>query len=427
MGKIAKVFEYFEAITVIPHCSYEADGLQEYLVDFAADRGYEVEVDVAGNILARRGEPVLCLQAHYDMVCVGSAPKIEIVEDEGWLRALDSSLGADNGIAVAMMMALMEEGRELEFLFTADEEVGLIGAKALVLPLRSAYLLNLDTEEEGAVYIGCAGGVDLIASRQCEKRPDQRPAWRVSVSGLPGGHSGVDIDKDIPNAIKVLAHYLTEREVGIVSLSGGERRNSIPVHAEAIVRSELPLEAEGEVKVEALDAAEGEVFADSESLVGLLTTAPHGVVARNEELGIPESSLNLAIVKIGGSSCRIDYSLRAMSDEELDALVARTETFLGRYAFDVKTEDRYPAWKPDINDFTRKVASIMEESFGESELKAIHAGLECGILSKKYPAIKMASIGPTIENPHSVRERVEIGSVIRTFEILQKIVTEFGA
>jgi len=324
-------------------------------------------------------------------------------------------------------MALMEEGRELEFLFTADEEVGLIGAKALALPLKSDYLLNLDTEEEGAVYIGCAGGVDLIASRQCDKLPDQRPAWRVSISGLPGGHSGVDIDKGIPNAIKVLAHYLAEREIGIVSLKGGERRNSIPVHAEAIVRSELPLEAEGEVKVEALDAAEEEIFADSESLVRLLATAPHGVVERNEELGIPESSLNLAMVEIGGTSCRIDYSLRAMSDEGLDALAAQTAALLKRYGFELRAEDRYPAWRPDINDFTRKVASIMEESFGEAELKAIHAGLECGILSQKYPAIKMASIGPTIENPHSVRERVEIGSVIRTFEILQKIVAEFGA
>jgi dipeptidase D len=361
------------------------------------------------------------------MVCVGRAPEIETVEIGGWLQARESSLGADNGMAIAMMMALMEEGKELEFLLTADEEIGLIGAKALAFDLKSDHLLNLDTEEAGEVYIGCAGGVDLIARKRCETVADNRPLWRVHLAGLPGGHSGVDIDKEIPNAVKELAAYLLEREgAAVVSFRGGERRNSIPAAAEALVRyaGEWP-EAE-HLNVETAEDRGEEVLADSEALLGFLATAPHGVVERNGELGIPETSLNLALVDFGGESCRVDYSLRAMSDEELEELTVRIETLLERHGFATKREDRYPAWKPEINDFTRLVREKLEGEFGHSGLKAIHAGLECGILNEKYPAIKMASIGPTIEYPHSIRERVDLASVGRTFRALKKIVASFG-
>ena len=424
MKDLKRILEHFETITKIPHCSREVGALREFLARFGLERGYEVLEDAVGNLLMRRGEPRLCLQAHYDMVCVGRAPEIETVEIGGWLQAKESSLGADNGMAVAMMMALMEEGKELEFLLTADEEIGLIGAKALAFDLKSDYLLNLDTEEAGEVYIGCAGGVDLIARKRCETVADNRPLWRVHLAGLPGGHSGVDIDKEIPNAIKELAAYLLEREgAALVSFRGGERRNSIPAAAEALVRYEGEWPEAEHLSVEpAEDRGEG-VLADSEALLGFLSTTPHGVVEPNGELGIPETSLNLAMVDLSEGNCRIDYSLRAMSDEELEALTVRTETLLGRHGFATRREDRYPAWKPEINDFTRLVQEKLEEEFGHSELKAIHAGLECGILSEKYPAIKMASIGPTIESPHSTRERVELASVGRTFRALKKIVT----
>ncbi|WP_292662012.1 M20/M25/M40 family metallo-hydrolase [Nitratifractor sp.] len=425
---ISRVFEHFEAISAIPHCSRQAKGLRDYLVNFARERGYEVSVDAAGNILVRRGSPKLCLQAHYDMVCVGKAPEIEIVEDEGWLEAIDSSLGADNGIAVAMMMALMDEGKELEFLWTADEEVGLLGAKALEMALQSGAMLNLDNEEEGVVMIGCAGGVDLIAERPCGLVSDERPLWRVSVSGLPGGHSGVDIDKGIPNALKILGQYLAEREVALVRLEGGERRNSIPVHAEALVRSSEALEDEAEVRVEQVE--EGvetpkAVLAESEHLLRFLATAPHGVVEENTELAIPETSLNLARVEWGAQGCRIEYSLRAMSDPELEGLAERMETLLGRYGFTVRREEGYPAWKPRRGPFVEKIVALLEKEFPRVSVRAIHAGLECGVFAQKYPSLQMASIGPTIENPHSVRERVKIDSVKRTFDALERIVGDF--
>ncbi|ADV45676.1 M20/M25/M40 family metallo-hydrolase [Nitratifractor salsuginis] len=427
MTNLERILTYFKTIASIPHCSREAGELREYLARFGQEVGYEVLEDSAGNLLMRRGKPKLCLQGHYDMVCVGNAPEIELIERERWLEARDSSLGADNGMAIAMMMALMEEGAELEFLLTADEEVGLVGAKALAFELQSPYLLNLDTEEAGEVYIGCAGGVDIVGRRSCERLPDHRPAWRVRLCGLPGGHSGVDIDKGIPNAIKELAQALAEdEELGLVSFVGGERRNSIPVHAEAVVRSAKrpePGDAFDFTVEEAEDAQEG-VFADSDRLLRLLATAPHGVVSRNEELQIPQQSLNLAQVDFSLSGCRIDYSLRAMSDGDLQSLADRTETLLHRYGFEVSREEAYPAWKPEVNEFTLKVAEFLKEEFGHSEMKAIHAGLECGILSQKYPQIKMASIGPTIENPHSVRERVDLESVERTFGALKKIIGE---
>ena len=426
---LSRVFEHFETISAIPHCSRQAEGLRDYLADFARERGYEVRVDAAGNILARRGDPKLCLQAHYDMVCVGKAPEIEIVEDEGWLRAIDSSLGADNGIAVAMMMALMDEGKELEFLWTADEEVGLLGAKALEMRLQSGAMLNLDNEEEGVVMIGCAGGVDLAAERSCELVCDKRPLWRVSVSGLPGGHSGVDIDKGIPNALKVLGQYLAEREVALVRLEGGERRNSIPVHAEALVRSSEALEDEEAIRVERVDEeadASQEVLAQSQRLIRFLATAPHGVVEENSELAIPESSLNLARVEWGAQGCRVEYSLRAMSDPELEALAERMEALLGRYGFAVRREEGYPAWRPRRGPFVERIVTLLEKEFPRVSVRAIHAGLECGVFAQKYPGMEMASIGPTIENPHSIRERVKIDSIKRTFEALERIVQDFS-
>jgi dipeptidase D len=421
MKEIDTILRYFKTVTKIPHCSSEAGELRDFLVGFAEKYGCEVQVDRAGNILARRGEPKLCLQAHYDMVCVGQAPQIDTVEREGWLTAENSSLGADNGMAVAMMMALMEEGHHLEYLFTADEEIGLIGAKALEFTIRSRYLLNLDTEKAGEVYIGCAGGVDLIAQRSCEIGMDMRPAWLVEVSKLPGGHSGVDIHRNIPNAIKKLAEYLSDKNVGIISMSGGERRNSIPVHAEAVVRTESALRDTEYVSVKPVIRADG-VIMDSQKLLDLLIAIPHGVEDFNEKLGIPQSSSNLAKVAAARGRVRIEQSLRAMSDERLEEDAKKMAEVFEAEGFRVWFEDPYPAWKPQVGDFAETVADIMKEFFDQSKFLAIHAGLECGILAKKFPDLQMVSIGPTIEYPHSARERVSLVDTERIFKALHAII-----
>lgn len=420
---MSAIIEHFQTLTQIPHCSKEADKLLEFIVAFAKERNYSVEVDEIKNIYIYKGNPNLCLQAHYDMVCMGKAPNIETYIEEGVMRAKDSSLGADNGMAIAMMMQLMDEDKELEFLLTSDEEIGLIGANEVAFDLGSKYMLNLDSEDEAEVYIGCAGGVDITASKQDSYVEGRGTCYEVAVKGLVGGHSGVDIDKGIPSAIKVLGTYLIENDViQLASIYGGERRNSISANAVAIVRSEVALEGKGDVTVRVLNESP-QVFSEGEKIIEMIDAFKHGVHAQNEELGIPDISINLAIITAdekGG--LKVETSARAMDAQKLEVLCDETLAFFRSYGFEVELEDKYPAWKPDISEFTNLVSDEMKKGFGKTKMMAIHAGLECGVIAEKYPAMKFASIGPTIRYPHSTREEVDIASVERTYHVLENII-----
>lgn len=419
---MSEIIEHFKTLTKIPHCSKLADRLMEFLVDFAKSRGYSVEVDQTKNIYICKGEPVLCLQAHYDMVCVGKAPQLETYIEEGWMRARESSLGADNGMAIAMMMQLMDEGREVEFLLTSDEEVGLIGANHVAFALKSSYMLNLDSEDEAEVYIGCAGGADITAFKDDSYVEGTGSCYEVAVKGLPGGHSGVDIDKGIPSAIKVLGEYLAENGVTqLASIYAGERRNSIPANAVAIVRSETVLENSGDVAVRALNESP-KVLKEGAKLLALIDAFKQGVHAMNETFDIPDVSINLAIITAdeqGG--LKVETSARAMDAEKLELLTQETAAMFERFGFRVQVEDKYPAWRPDISDFTKLVSREIEGVFGKTKMMAIHAGLECGVIAEKYPQMKFASIGPTIRYPHSTREAVDLASVERTYQVVQNI------
>ncbi len=420
---MSKIIEHFQTLTQIPHCSKEADKLLAFLVDFSETRGYTVEVDKVKNIYIYKGNPTLCLQAHYDMVCMGKAPILETYIEDGIMRAKDASLGADNGMAIAMMMQCMDEGKVLEFLLTSDEEIGLIGANEVAFDLKAKYMLNLDSEDEAEVYIGCAGGADLVAVKEDTYVEGVGKCYEVAVKGLQGGHSGVDIDKGIPSAIKVLGKYLVENDVTqLASIYAGERRNSIPANAVAIVRSERVLEDEGDVKVRLLKESP-QVFKEGEKTIKFIDVFQHGVLGMNDELGIPSISINLAIITAdekGG--IQIEVSARAMSVEALEYLTESTKTLFEFYDFTVEVQDKYPAWKPDISAFTNIVSEEMKVVFGRTKMMAIHAGLECGVIAEKYPAIKFASIGPTIRYPHSTREEVDLGSVERTYEVLLGII-----
>jgi dipeptidase D len=236
-----RLLNYFNQITKIPHCSHNALELKDFLINFAKERNYTILVDKNKNILIKKDSPILCLQAHYDMVCVGDTDKIETFIEDGWIRAKNSTLGADNGIAIAMMMVKMDDGENLEFLFTSDEEVGLLGACALEFNLESKYMLNLDSEDEAEVYIGCAGGVDIEASKLCDVESIEGDFYSLSISGLQGGHSGIQIHENIPNAIKLFADYCLDKGVKIVSIEGGERINSIPTSLNSVVLCENKL------------------------------------------------------------------------------------------------------------------------------------------------------------------------------------------
>jgi dipeptidase D len=418
-----KIIEHFITLTKIPHCSKEADQLLNFLVDFSKERGYSVETDVSKNILIKKGNPKLALQAHYDMVCMGEAPKIETHIEEGWMSAKASSLGADNGIAIAMMMVLMERGEELEFLLTSDEEIGLIGASALAFSLKSRQMLNLDFEDDAEVCIGCAGGADLLASKRLSTTKPYGHQYRVSLANLQGGHSGVDIDKGIPNAIKLLVDFLQDKEVSISSFQGGERRNSIPANATMLLSSLEPLEGTEMIQVEAIEEAIRPTY-DAHDFLSLVMEFEDGVNAFNEEFSLPDSSINLAIVSIEEGVVSIESSARAMSDSGLEAICQKNMQLFEKHGFDAKQEFKYPSWRPEINDFTKSVHETMSGVFGKSKYTAIHAGLECGVILQRYPHIKFASIGPTICHPHSTREKVNVDSVGKIFEVVEGVLAK---
>jgi len=224
-----EVIEIFKQIVKIPHCSGNTKKLKEFIKNYALNEGFEVFEDDAGNLLAKQKKPILTLQSHMDMVCVGDAPNIEIIEENGWIRAKNSSLGADNGIGIAIMLYLMKKYKNIEYLFTNDEEIGLIGAKHLKLNLNSSYLLNLDSEDDEYLIVGCAGGVDVKIEYPIKKEKIKGVLGKISIENLPGGHSGIDIDKNIPNAII----ELLKKVKNISFIKGGERRNSIPANAYA--------------------------------------------------------------------------------------------------------------------------------------------------------------------------------------------------
>jgi dipeptidase D len=242
----------------------------------------------------------------------------------------------------------------------------------------------------------------------------------LSVSGLKGGHSGVDIDKDIPNAIKVLAEYLKDRDVAVSSFSGGERRNSIPTKATATVSSKEILESSDLVEVEPVE--DSLIVYDSRDFIDLLAEFKHGVELFNNRFNLPDTSINLAIVNLEDNSLSIEATARGMSDIGLENICNKNIELFKKYRFRVEEEYKYPAWRPQTNDFTDRVYRSVKKIFGESKYKAIHAGLECGVVSEKYPNINFASIGPTIKYPHSIYEMVKIDSIEKTFKVILDLI-----
>ncbi|MEA3373326.1 MAG: M20/M25/M40 family metallo-hydrolase [Campylobacterota bacterium] len=416
-----QVIELFKTLCAIPHCSYKTDAMRTYLEKLMLEHGYRVEVDSAGNVFGSVEGTAITLQSHYDMVCIGDAPELELYEDEGWLHAKNSTLGADNGIGMAMMLALMQEGIKVDLLFTSDEEVGLLGARGLDVKLKTPCLLNLDSEEEGVVTIGCAGGVDIIATLPIMTTEKDSFLFEVEASGYPGGHSGIDIDKDIPNAIKVLASQLASvPEIKMVSFEGGQRRNAIAKSASALITSEcdyIDLDSavcQGRQKCVVIN--------ESDKLIEMLDGFEHGVRAFNDDFGIVDTSINLAQVMMHNDEVTIHLSARSMHCDALKQVEAETVAYFEAYGCDVVSEGFYPPWKPDKTPFSSLILDYVARHADRASLGAIHAGLECGIIKERYPDIDMASIGPNIIYPHSTREAVEIASVERVFDTLKEIV-----
>ena len=480
---------YFEQICSIPHCSYQAQKLGEFLLEFSKSRGFDTKIDESFNIHAIKGKPKICLQAHYDMVCVGEAPKIELENDGEFLSAKNSTLGADNGIGLAIIMDIMDEAQDLEVLFTSDEEVGLIGANAFAGEICAPALLNLDSEDDSEVIIGCAGGLlaefrrefepcelglgELFSSSVSEhfgtgllsnesshstsaENSTQNSSnlnanyYELSCEGLEGGHSGMQIAKNIPNAIKELAHFAKNHGANILAMSGGDRDNAIPTWAKALVSASSKLQSKGLVKAKKLDLLgakelftklcdddlKNPIIMKSNSadftrnsrnsriplLNDFLLALPHGVLGWDEGLGLPKTSANLAIVRTSLTSkdenARIAFSVqiyaRSSSQEELAKLKNSYEAISELAGFQSSFGPSSMPWEPEQSEFATSVLTALQKYRPNAKITAIHAGLECGCLSAKMKQkgkkLVACSIGPNISGAHTINERCEIKS-----------------
>ena len=482
---------YFEQICSIPHCSYQAQKLGEFLLEFSKSRGFDTKIDENFNIHAIKGKPKICLQAHYDMVCVGEAPKIELENDGEFLSAKNSTLGADNGIGLAIIMDIMDEAQDLEVLFTSDEEVGLIGANAFTGEICAPALLNLDSEDDSEVIIGCAGGLlaefrrefepcelglgELFSSsvsehlstgllsnegshstsaKNCTQNSSNLNAnyYELSCEGLEGGHSGMQIAKNIPNAIKELAHFAKNHGANILAMSGGDRDNAIPTWAKALVSASSKLQSKGLVKAKKLDLLgakelftklcdddlKNPIIMKSNSadftkrensrnsriplLNDFLLALPHGVLGWDEGLGLPKTSANLAIVRTSLTSkdenARIAFSVqiyaRSSSQEKLAKLKNSYEAISELAGFQSSFGASSMPWEPEQSEFAKSVLNALQKYRPNAKITAIHAGLECGCLSAKMKQkgkkLVACSIGPNISGAHTINERCEIKS-----------------
>lgn len=416
------VIENFKNLCKVPHCSYETKQMKEFLSSYAKDKGFKVSIDKAGNIHAIKGNPKICLQSHYDMVCMGEAPKVEVYEENGFLRAKNSSLGADNGIGIAIMMSAMAEFGNLECLFTNDEEVGLMGVNSLEHTLSSKMLLNLDHESDDEIMIGCAGGVDIEAELSFSTHKARGKIYELQAQNFKGGHSGINIVRNEKSSIKEMAKFIKENKGEIISFEGGERINSIPKHAKALVYFKNEIKGNGWIKCEFKEEGEFEICDQNEKLLNTINAFAHGVRAYDENLGIVQTSINLATLKMENQQIKLELFARSNVLDGLKQIEFETLEFFKAFDYKVRSFNFYPPWEGKANALSDKVLKALKKVSPKARVSAIHAGLECGIIEKKQELL-CASIGPNIHNPHSTDEHCEIASVEKisrvVFEVLK--------
>ncbi len=456
------LWDHFAALAAIPRGSKNEAAASAHVVAVAARLGLPAKVDSVGNVVISKPgtkgletKPVLVLQGHLDMVCEknsGTAhdftkDPIQLVVDGDVVKANGTTLGADNGIGCAAALALLESKDvahpPLECLFTIDEETGMTGANVLAPGfVTGRRMLNLDTEEEGAVYVGCAGGLDTVATTKVARvKPSAALSpYRISVTGLRGGHSGCDIHEGRVNAIKVLARALSAASAlgyAAATLDGGSKRNAIaregfvsgwldpvkePEVKAALAKLEADVRSEAgrfdypvNVGIERVDAAPEPIAdADMRRIVAFLHAAPHGVLGWSPDIpNLVQTSTNLAIVETKDDVVSFATSQRSSVEsakKDAGRMMAASMELAG---LEVTQGDGYPGWKPNVSSPLLGVAKEVHAGlFGkEPEVKAIHAGLECGIIGEKYPGMDTISFGPTIRNAHSPDECVSIPSV----------------
>jgi len=424
------IIELFKQITKIPRCSGTHTPFIAYMQEFCRKYSYVCQIDEANNILCYKEDktPLVCLQSHYDIVCLEDNKIPTIIEDKNILKAKDSTLGADNGIGCAYMLSLMANNKECEYLFTCDEEIGLIGANNITLDIKSTKMLNLDSEEMGNICIGCAGGIDIFATTtksQLLANSSNKDLYEIEIKELDGGHSGVDINKNIPNAIKLLAQTIKECDADLIDINAGERINSIPKNAKAIIASKsTPKVSHENMTITKIDAKSEHYKKLDDSIIEFIYNFKNGVLSFEDELDVVMDSINLAIISTDIDKVQIQLSARSMDNDSLKNISISTVKTLETLGFNVCTDGKYPSWFPSKNSFSQDILEIHKKYFPAPELYAIHAGLECAIFKEKYSSLQIVSIGPDIFFPHSNREYCDIKSAYKVYEILEEIINK---
>ena len=475
-----QIWQYFEDICRIPRPSKKEEKICLYIRQFADKHQLTCRQDDAGNIViskpASPGKehfPTVVLQSHMDMVCEKNSDVVHDFEvdpidyyiEGDWMKARGTTLGADDGIGVAAMLAILADKGivhgPLEALFTVDEETGLTGAKALQEGFFSGkILINLDSEDEGELFIGCAGGVDTVATLKYDHKeiPPNSVAYKLIISGMTGGHSGDDINKRRGNAIKILNHLLLDASslfgISICQFEGGNLRNAIPREASALIvidnlycddferycANELQLWKEALITtspgfnfsfVQCDIPAYIMDIVNQSCLLNSLAMCPSGVVSMSKTIpGLVSTSTNIASVKFTGErEITISTSQRSDSEDAKQSICKRVRRLFAMMEAEVNSSSGYPGWTPNPDSSVLEVTKAAYKGLFSKEpvVRAIHAGLECGLFLEKYPQLDMISFGPTIKNVHSPTEQLNIPSVKRFSDLLLKVLENISA
>ena len=458
--KYSYLFELFCEISAIPRGSGNTDGIVEYLVNFAKARGLEYQRDAKNNVIIRKpatagyeDAPAVILQGHSDIVAEKtndckidmSREGLDLYVDGDFIKARGTTLGADDGVAMVYALAVLDGKCEahpaIEALITSDEEIGLLGASALDgSQIRGRLLVNLDSDGEGIFTVGCAGGMEVTVSLTAGGEKYSGGAMRLAVSGLTGGHSGVDIDRGRENATKLMASILAKLgDIQIVSLSGGTKDNAIPRDAECVfvakeIGSEV-YEAIERIKSECIDRepnisielcpieTEGVIrsVSDSAKIVSLLAEFPNGIVKMSEELeGQVETSLNLGITRLNDGGLALSFYVRSSRGGAAESVAKSIDEVATLHGAQSRINSSYPAWeyKPDSPLRERMVALYREKYGKDAVVNTIHAGLECGIIASKIDGLDCISMGPDNYDLHTPDERLSISSFVSVWEFI---------
>jgi len=468
------VWAHFTTLCAIPRPSLHEAALRQHLIEWAQARHITAVVDGAGNLILRKpaspgceSAPGVVLQGHLDMVCQANAgtrhdferDAINAQVCDGWVVAEETTLGADNGIGVALALAALEEPGlahpPLEVLLTVNEESGMDGARGLAAgTLQGKALINLDTEEWGHFYLGCAGGVDVELRHDCEQEevPPDYAIVRFEVSGLRGGHSGIDIHLVRGNAIKLLAEALRDlslhTDLRLIEMKGGTARNAIPREAYAVCAVPLVIASTIDVWVQHRLEAWRQRYAeedanvsfvcghddtppgraitrtDRERLLAFLDTTASGVSRMSDAFpSVVDTSDNLGVVTLAQGVFRATYKVRSLHDGRADALADKLISLAASHALRAWKDGAYPGWTPNpSSNLLALCQRVYTAQFGQpASLQVIHAGLECGLLAASHPQLDMISFGPDIRGAHAPGERVEIESVARCWQLLKAV------